>query len=80
MPTVTLYAKTGCRYCDQARSFLTDHGIEFTEHDIGSDDERAREMVQRTGQRGVPVITVDGGETTDQIIGYDEDRLEDTLL
>lgn len=80
MQTVVLYSTTGCRYCSQARSFLEEHGIEYTEHDISKDDARAREMVQRTGQRGVPVIQVGTQEDAETIIGFSRDELKEALL
>lgn len=80
MQTVVLYSTSGCRYCSQARSFLEEHGVEYTEHDVREDESHAREMVQRTGQRGVPVIAIGSGEDTRTIIGYSKDRLQDELL
>lgn len=80
MQTVVLYSTSSCRYCSRTRSFLDEHGVEYTEHDISKDDARAREMVERTGQRGVPVIAIGTGEDAETIIGYSKDRLQDELL
>jgi S1-C subfamily serine protease len=52
--------------------FLSQKGVPFTEVDVSRDHAAALEMVRRSGQQGVPVITVD-----DQVIvGFDRPRLE----
>jgi glutaredoxin 3 len=57
------------------KEFLSQKGIAFQEHDVSADRAAAKEMIQKTGQRGVPVITVD-----DQVvIGFDRARLEQLL-
>ena len=54
-----------------AKDFLKEQGIEYTEFDVAHDLERRQEMIQKSGQMGVPVIIVD-----DQIIvGFDKGRL-----
>src|SRR5687767_15895885 len=55
--------------------FLSQRGIQFTEKDVSQDHAAALEMVRKSGQQGVPVITVD-----DQVIvGFDRPRLERLL-
>ena len=72
---VTLYSSPTCGYCHQAERYLTERGINFTKYDVSADPVSARRMVELTGQRGVPVITVD-----DQvIIGFDRPRLDRLL-
>lgn len=57
------------------REFLSRKGVRFTEHDVASDQAAASEMVQRSGQMGVPVTIIDG----QVIIGLDRARLEGAL-
>lgn len=57
------------------KEFLSQKGIAFQERDVSLDREVAREMIQKTGQRGVPVTTVDG----EAVIGFDRARLEQLL-
>src|SRR5579883_2634453 len=52
--------------------FLSQKGVPFTEKDVSRDPAAAREMLQRSGQRGVPVITADD----EVIVGFDRPRLE----
>jgi S1-C subfamily serine protease len=49
--------------------------VRYTEYDVSRDERAAEEMVQKTGQMGVPVILVDG----QVVIGFDRGRLQ-TLL
>jgi glutaredoxin-like YruB-family protein len=73
--TVTIYSTPVCHFCHAAKEFFTEHGVEYTEHDVASDVEKRREMVDMTGQMGVPVIRVDD----EVIIGYDEAKLKELL-
>lgn len=72
---VKIYTTPTCGYCHQAKSFLSELGVEYTEHDVSRDRAAADEMVKMTGQMGVPVITVDG----QVIIGFDRARLQQLL-
>jgi glutaredoxin-like YruB-family protein len=72
---VKLYSTPTCGYCHQAKRYLAERGVEFTEHDISVDRAAAEEMIKLTGQVGVPVITVDG----EVVIGFDRARLEQLL-
>ena len=57
------------------KEFLSQRGVKFTEHDVSLDRNAAAEMARKTGQRGVPVITVN-----DQVVvGFDRARLEHLL-
>ncbi len=73
--TVTIYSTPVCHFCHAAKEFFTEHGVSYTEHDVASDVEKRKEMVDMTGQMGVPVIRVDD----DVIIGYDEPKLKELL-
>ncbi len=72
---VKVYSTPTCGYCRQAKNFLKERGVPFTEYDVSRDQAAAREMVQLTGQMGVPVIDVDG----QAVIGFDRPRLESLL-
>src|SRR5262249_38400179 len=54
------------------KEFLRGRGVPYTEKDVSVDRSAAMEMIRRSGQRGVPVITVDD----DVIVGFDRPRLE----
>lgn len=75
MKNVTIYSTPTCVYCNMAKSFFTANKVAYTEHNVASDLERRKEMIDKTGQMGVPVI--DTG--TEVIIGFDEERLRSSL-
>ena len=51
----------------------------YTEIDVGSDPGKAREMIQKSGQMGVPVIVVGSGAEEQLIIGFDQARIAAAL-
>jgi glutaredoxin len=59
-----------------AKEFFTEHGISFTDYNVGLDPEKRSEMVEITGQLGVPVIVVD---KKDVVIGFDQKALTKLL-
>ena len=73
--TVTIYSTPTCHFCHMAKDFLKEKGIAFADYDVAKDLEKRQEMIQKSGQMGVPVIFV--GE--EMIIGFDKERLVSTL-
>ena len=75
MPEVEVYTAPGCQFCAAVKRFLEEHGIDYTEYDVAEDPRKAEEMIERSGQMGVPVIEIDG----EIVIGFDRPRLEELL-
>ena len=73
MPDVKVYSTSQCQYCRLLKAFLDKQNIKYQNIDVGEDIESAREMVELTGQYGVPVTVVDD----EIIIGYDIKRLNE---
>jgi len=72
---VTIYSTPTCHFCHAAKDFFTEHQIAFTDINVATDLTKRQEMIQKSGQMGVPVIDV-GGEL---VVGFDEDRLRELL-
>jgi glutaredoxin-like YruB-family protein len=70
-PTVTVYSTPTCPWCDRAREYLRSRNVPFRDVDVSKDMDAAREMIQLTGQQGVPVIATDH----EVIVGFDQLRL-----
>ena len=68
---ITIYSTPTCHFCQMAKDFLKEKGIGYTEFNVASDLEKRQEMIQKSGQMGVPVIFV-GDEL---IVGFDKERL-----
>ena len=69
MKPVTIYSTSVCHFCNLAKEFFKAHDIAYTEHNVGLDAAKRKEMVELTGQLGVPVIRV-GDEV---VVGFRED-------
>lgn len=76
---VTIYSTQTCAYCKATKEFLNEQSIEFTDIDVGNDQEKAREMIQKSGQMGVPVIVVGEGDEEQLIVGFDKAKLSEAL-
>lgn len=57
--TLTVYSKTVCPYCVNAKNYLKSHDISFVEVNI-EQDEQAREFIMSEGHRTVPQIYFNG--------------------
>jgi alkyl hydroperoxide reductase subunit F len=73
MKNVTVYSTKGCPYCRMVKAFLEKLEIPYTSVDVGEDAATAEKMIELSGQRGVPVITVDD----EVIVGFDSRRLNE---
>ncbi|ARI75594.1 glutaredoxin family protein [Halobacillus mangrovi] len=67
MKTITVYTTTQCPYCVMVKNFLTDQNIPFKEVNVEINPEIMNQLVQKTGQFGVPQTEVDG----QWIVGFD---------
>jgi glutaredoxin 3 len=72
---VTIYSTPTCHFCHAAKDFFTANHVQFTDINVASDLEKRKEMIEKSGQMGVPVITIG----SDLVVGFDEDRLKELL-
>ncbi|MDD5033057.1 MAG: Uxx-star family glutaredoxin-like (seleno)protein [Candidatus Pacebacteria bacterium] len=75
MSKVAIYTTPTCGYCQMAKEWFKEKGVEYEEHDVYSDMEKRKEMVEKTGQMGVPVIEVNG----EFVVGFDKHLLSELL-
>jgi len=75
MAKVIVYSTPTCSFCIRLKQFLKDNSVEFEEVDVASDKVKAQEMIELSGQTGVPVTTVDG----QVVVGYDITKLKELL-
>ena len=80
MPRVTIYTTPTCGYCVMAKKFFQENKIEYNEIDVAEDQAQAQEMVEKTGQMGVPVIVIENDGAEEIIIGFDEKRVRKLLI
>jgi glutaredoxin-like YruB-family protein len=72
---VKIYSTPTCHFCHIAKDFFEEEGISFTEFNVAEDAEKRAEMMQKTGQMGVPVIEI-GDE---YIVGFNESKIKELL-
>ena len=72
---VKVYTTTHCPYCTMAKNFLKENNIEFEEVNVQENHEAAKEMVEKSGQMGVPVLDIHGKI----IVGFNKEALKETL-
>ena len=72
---VEIYSTATCHFCHLAKDWLTEKGIPFTDYNVGENVEKRKEMMEMTGQLGVPVIKV-GNEV---MIGFNQEQLAKIL-
>ena len=72
---VLIYSTPTCHFCHAAKDFFTANNVAFQDFNVAIDLEKRKEMVDMTGQMGVPVIRI--GD--DVIVGFDEAKIKELL-
>ena len=75
MKNIIIYSTPTCPYCILVKNYLDQKGIEYDYVDVSQDQEKAQEMIQKSGQEGVPVVDI-GGEV---IVGFDKVAIDKAL-
>jgi glutaredoxin 3 len=72
---VIVYTTPTCGYCHQVKQYLSQRGVPHKEVNVAVDPQAASEMVRLSGQRGVPVVVIDG----QIIVGFNRPRIDELL-
>jgi glutaredoxin 3 len=75
MADVKVYSTPSCPYCTMAKDYLKKEGIEFDDINVAEDEKGRDEMIEKSGQMGVPVIDAKGTI----IVGFNKPALEKAL-
>ena len=73
--TVTIYTTPTCHFCHAAKAFFDEHNVRYTDVNVAEDIARRQEMIEMTGQMGVPVIRIND----DVVVGFDEGKLRELV-
>ncbi|MBI3259240.1 MAG: thioredoxin family protein [Ignavibacteriae bacterium] len=73
--TVKIYTTNHCPYCKMAKDYFKTKGVKYQEINVEEDQAAAEEMIEKSGQMGVPVIDIDGKI----IVGFDKKAIEAAL-
>lgn len=72
MPKVTVYSIPTCKYCKSVKKLLDELKVKYHDVDVSEDLDAQREMIEKSGQVGVPVVVI-GDEV---LVGYDRRKLK----
>lgn len=72
---VIVYSTNTCPWCYKAKEFLKANKIKFEDKNVGDDEEAREEMIEKSGQMGVPVLDIDGKI----IVGFDQEAIKKAL-
>jgi len=72
---VIIYSLPTCPNCKRAKEYLSRKGISYVDYDVAKDKVRLKEMMQKSGQLGVPVILVND----ELLLGFNQSKLEKLL-
>ncbi|MEX1112340.1 MAG: glutaredoxin family protein [Candidatus Andersenbacteria bacterium] len=75
MSNVLIYSTPSCGWCVRAKEYFTENNVQYTEKDVAADETARNEMLQKSGQMGVPVIDIDG----QIVIGFNQPKLAELL-
>ena len=81
--SLTIYSTPTCPYCKMAKEFFKEKKVEYQDINVAENHDKAQEMIDKSGQMGVPVIVVPADMSStgseEVIIGFDRNRLSDLL-
>ncbi len=75
MKPVSIYTTPTCHFCQMAKEFFKANNVSYTEHNVAADEAMRAEMIEKSGQMGVPVIFI--GD--DMVIGFNEGKIKQFL-
>ena len=72
---IIVYSTQSCPYCVMAKDYMKQHGFKYSDIDVSADRAKAEEMIEKSGQMGVPVIDIDG----QIIVGFNKPKIAKLL-
>ena len=72
---IKVFSAPGCPYCYTLKEFLKQNNIEFEDIDVSKDEAALKEMVEKSGQMGVPVLDING----QIVVGFDKKKISEIL-
>ena len=75
MNTIKVYSTPTCPYCIKVKQYLKENSMDFEDIDVSSNPDKAQEMVDKSGQMGVPTLDINGTI----IVGFDKAAISKAL-
>ena len=75
MKQISIYTTPTCMYCKASKDFFKENNIQYQEYNVATDLEKRKEMIEKSGQMGVPVVFIDN----EMVVGFDRAKLTELL-
>ena len=72
---IMVYSTPTCPHCIRTKQFLKENNIVFEDIDVAANEDKAQEVIEKSGQLGVPVLDIDG----QIIVGFDKEAIKRSL-
>ena len=72
---VKVFSTVSCPYCITLKEFLKEKGVQFEDIDVSEDEKAQEEMIEKSGQMGVPVVEING----EIVVGFDKEKISNLL-
>lgn len=72
---IKVFSTPTCPYCVTLKEFFKEHNIEFEDIDVSQDEKARDEIVEKSGQMGVPVVDING----EIVVGFDKEKISQLL-
>ena len=72
---VTIYTTNICPWCIKSKEFFKENKISYKEKNVQENPKLANELLEKSGQMGVPVIMI--GDSV--LIGFNKERVKKAL-
>ncbi|EHK00527.1 glutaredoxin YruB-family protein [Candidatus Haloredivivus sp. G17] len=76
MTEIEVYTTPSCPYCTKLKNWLGEQDIDYEAFDLSQNKEKAQELIQKTGQRGVPQTLIKDGDEEKAVIGFQPDKIK----
>jgi glutaredoxin 3 len=73
--TVEIYSTSACHFCHMAKEWMTAKNVPFVDYNVGENMEKRKEMIEMTGQMGVPVIKIEN----EVMVGFNPEKMAGLL-
>ena len=73
--TVKIYSTPTCPWCKMVKAYFKEKGVQYEDFNVATDVKAQEEMIQKSGQMGVPVIDIDGKI----VVGFDKEKINEYL-
>ena len=75
MKKVIIYSTATWPWCTKVKDYLDSKSVSSEVHNVSEDRDKAMEMIEKSGQQGVPVLDIEG----DIVVGFDQDKIDKLL-